>query len=938
MKLKLLKYLDLLNSYQYNKHNLNISGPKLSFDRKGKSNSSYYFDGIDNYLYTKSDGFPTKERTVSIWYNILNADEQPTILGYGGSNNECGTSWFQGINTEKSKGFVVAGHCKINEIVKGYTEDQITSWHHLVVTNDINGKKIFLDGKLIASDKLFINNTINSNNTHFAIGVNVSSGGIAPFIDVNSYWTKGYLDDIAIYNRALTEQEIAALYTETPVAQVLPSYVSNNGLVGYWPFNGNANDESGNGNNGTVNGATLSTDRNGNANSAYSFDGYNNNIKINENKLLNLSSQFSISFWSKIIPKSDNSAHHIIVKGDNSSNEYSIVSVGNIMYLNKQNVKSILGSNFEQNKWNQVTIVWNYPNAKIYINGVNSSEINTDVQFIPSNTPLYFGTIDGYGGTYGQLDDIAIYNRALTEQEITALYTGTPQAGLASTKVFVDAPATVNQNETLELSISTEALNTSDNVIAFQTDFNYDTTRYTYVGNNVVGTLNSNGTVDVNTAKKGLIKLGYMSQTALSGAGSLVKLKFKANDKVGQGIFSLSNFLFNTTNITSLKSDTVNTLDVTPPTAKLTYSVNPARKGDSLLITLNFNEKMAVSPIPQINLTGQNTLANSNLTKVNDSTYTYWWVVEKGNGAVNVNLATGTDLAGNVIIATPTQNPSFTVLPTVFGDIDTNKLVQAYDAALALQYSVGLNPLPTMDPLPWSNWRLAVANVDTVGSLTANDASLILQHSIGKISSFPADAKKRGGEAPTADVTVKREGNQLVFRTTGTLYAFNGYFKDNFNAFGQPEIKDKNAMVATNINATTYNVGLASSTPFTVNEPFLIIPIVASTDIAGTIDIVANTQEKALTYSSAAVASINEAMTTTMNVYPNPTKDVVTVTNAQGKTLRIVDFEGRIVSTQAITNNTHEVSLKSIGSKGEYIFQLLGENDETITTQKVVMQ
>ena len=75
-----------------------------------------------------------------------------------------------------------------------------------------------------------------------------------------------------------------------------------------------------------------------------------------------------------------------------------------------------------------------------------------------------------------------------------------------------------------------------------------------------------------------------------------------------------------------------------------------------------------------------------------------------------------------------------------------------------------------------------------------------------------------------------------------------------------------------------------------------------------------------------------------MNVYPNPTKDVVTVTNAQGKTLRIVDFEGRIVNTQAITNNTHEVSLKSIGSKGEYIFQLLGENNETITTQKVVMQ
>ena len=46
-------------------------------------------------------------------------------------------------------------------------------------------------------------------------------------------------------------------------AQTVPSYVPTNGLVGWWPFNGNANDESGNGNNGTVNGATLTLDRNG---------------------------------------------------------------------------------------------------------------------------------------------------------------------------------------------------------------------------------------------------------------------------------------------------------------------------------------------------------------------------------------------------------------------------------------------------------------------------------------------------------------------------------------------------------------------------------------------------------------------------------------------------------------------------------------------------
>ena len=67
------------------------------------------------------------------------------------------------------------------------------------------------------------------------------------------------------------------LSAQTLMAQV-PSYVPTNGLVGYWPFSGNANDESGVGNNGTVNGATLTSDRFGNANKAYNFDGLNDVI------------------------------------------------------------------------------------------------------------------------------------------------------------------------------------------------------------------------------------------------------------------------------------------------------------------------------------------------------------------------------------------------------------------------------------------------------------------------------------------------------------------------------------------------------------------------------------------------------------------------------------------------------------------------------------
>ena len=639
----------------------------------------------------------------------------------------------------------------------------------------------------------------------------------------------------------LVKTVFSLLISMNVLAQNVPNYVPTNGLVGYWPFNGNANDVSPNANNGNNNGATLTNDRFGNSNSAFVFNG-SSSIDIGNLAVSNLK---TYSFW--IYPTDLSGVYRTVMSKFEGNSSLVSFEIGQREAQKMGFVYSTTGTNgyftnsqssLNINTWYNFVITIDNNFIKMYVNGTLEQTStypgvcfdNGDNVFIGATRNAIIGNPSSFFWI-GKIDDVGIWNRALTQEEITALYTAGTQSALSSTKVFVDAPATVNQNQEVEMSISTEALNTADNVIAYQTDFSYDTTRYTYVSNNLIGTLNPAGNAVVNSTKKGKLAISYMSQTALSGAGSLVKLKFKANNTLGQGIFGLSNFLYNTTAISSLKNDTVNTIDVTPPTAKITYSQNPVRKGDSLLITVKFNEKMADAPVPQLNLTGQNTLTNTNLTKVNDTTYTYWWVVEKGNGTVNVNLATGKDVGGNVIVATPKQNPSFTVLPTMFGDIDTNKLVQAYDAALALQYSVGLNPLPTMDPLPWSNWRLAVANVDTVGNVSANDAALILQHSAKLIATFPADAKKRGADAPVANVTVTQEGNQLVFRTTGTLYAFNVFMKDHFNVLGQPEVKDKNAMVASNITTTTYNVGLASTTPFTENEPFLIIPILSNDNL-----------------------------------------------------------------------------------------------------------
>lgn len=75
--------------------------------------------------------------------------------------------------------------------------------------------------------------------------------------------------------------------------------IPTNGLKAHYQFNGNANDNSGNGNNGTISGATLTSDRFGNINSAFLFDGVNDKITLTNNTL-SLPDSFSVSSWVSI--------------------------------------------------------------------------------------------------------------------------------------------------------------------------------------------------------------------------------------------------------------------------------------------------------------------------------------------------------------------------------------------------------------------------------------------------------------------------------------------------------------------------------------------------------------------------------------------------------------------------------------------------------------
>jgi hypothetical protein len=229
----------------------------------------------------------------------------------------------------------------------------------------------------------------------------------------------------------LTALAIAG-FAVTSLAQTVPNYVPTNGLVGWWPFNGNAIDESINTNDGTVNGATLTSDRFGNANSAYSFNGVNDYIQISNSSNFNLANGHSISIWfnpngiqqSVIIEKFNNTnglgdGGPQLVLRTNQLIDFSIYNnnSGNFLYSNTPSTSQ---------SWQHIIATWNGNLIRLYQNSVLIDSIPFSSILNPCIEPMMIGKRAFQSDLHfnGKIDDIGIWNRSLTQQEITTLYNG----------------------------------------------------------------------------------------------------------------------------------------------------------------------------------------------------------------------------------------------------------------------------------------------------------------------------------------------------------------------------------------------------------------------------------------------------------------------------------------------------------------------------------
>jgi uncharacterized protein (TIGR02145 family) len=310
---------------------------------------------------------------------------------------------------------------------------------------------------------------------------------------------------------------ILSLFLSTLVySQSVPSYVPTNGLVGWWGFNGNAQDGSGNGNHGTVSQTSFTTNRFGVSGNSIELLTKNSYIDIPDLSSFDISYSMYYYFsgtgsgtggdYNTLIGQPLQTYHHLLL------DPTGLVGFHSNRGFVSSGVQLVVG------QWYHIVCIKNGTQHRVWL---NNQLIQNDISGSFLNS-LYPTSIIGNTGTpssqgsLGKLDDIGIWNRALTPQEITNLYNA--QSGII-------IPTTTScLNDTTEVTITHPSLNGVANA-ALRLNYNPDSLTYvgfTNVHPNFLGMTITGG--------NGTLLMDWNAQSSQNiPAGNTVTLRFRVN-------------------------------------------------------------------------------------------------------------------------------------------------------------------------------------------------------------------------------------------------------------------------------------------------------------------------------------------------------------------------------------------------------------------------
>lgn len=341
-------------------------------------------DGVDDNLLLTSDPIGTGQVTISMWIKPRSFSSSGLGTMIWGNSTRFRISSVSGNKLEFTSDSFTTSALSANDSII------LNKWSHIVaVRNSSNQVSFYINGVL--------NGTANQSSgtpSGSTVGSICESSSSANRFD-------GIVDDVKIYNTALSYDAIVKLYSQgNGKNNVTPKFSLKSGVVGWWTFdgkdmaNGQVNDISGNSKNGNlINVSTSTLYTSGKIGQGLNFDGIDDYISVG-----NVSSSVStVSFW---------------IKARNTTKK--------IMDLNgNESIESIVGT-ISANSFTSPTI---------YVNGVVSSSITANAWYhvvITTNTPINASSVDigriNPGYFQGIIDDVRFYNRVLSANEVKQLY------------------------------------------------------------------------------------------------------------------------------------------------------------------------------------------------------------------------------------------------------------------------------------------------------------------------------------------------------------------------------------------------------------------------------------------------------------------------------------------------------------------------------------
>jgi hypothetical protein len=424
-------------------------GVTPAVDRFGNPNSAYSFGTGNAYIEIPGSQFNFPENmTVAFWMNPnpIQTDWNFIFDKVFDASSGHRQGWWINQNSGSTNQYLFnyvysSGSQGSSPATTNLVEN---SWTHVAFVK--SGKRVYYykNGALTGTSATLPSATIiSSGDLPLVIG-----GGNGdhsnPANNVNVFFS-GVLDDIFIYGRSLDASEVQQLYSLSPATFT----GLNNGLVLYLPFSGIYDDQSGNNLPVRNFGATFTADRFGVPNSASALTS-NTSLVVAAHSLLNIgTSDFTLAAWVKPdVPTSNGrfishgagSVGYMMRYNTNEKVQYNLVcSPGVLMIVNGLTTVS-------PGLWHSVVLTGRRSgNAILYVNGAVDNSASFTIGAcdlsVPANMPLYIGR--QYNEQFsGAIDEVRIYNRALTAAEVLQLYhddmpTGQPTSYPSAVPKFI---------------------------------------------------------------------------------------------------------------------------------------------------------------------------------------------------------------------------------------------------------------------------------------------------------------------------------------------------------------------------------------------------------------------------------------------------------------------------------------------------------------------